>query len=129
MSNFASRIIRTKGNKLLVPRHKRSTNDSYHKAVTDASGIVFEEFLQHVKIQEATSKKKKLDIWIHILSFIDDKKDTILSFIDDKKNIILSFMDDKGTDKSIVITIHSARFDVNTNIYLYPKGCALKLQR
>ena len=81
MSNFASRIIRTKGNKLLVPRHKRSTNDSYHKAVTDASGIVFEEFLQHVKIQEVTSKKKKLDIWIHILSFIDDK----------------------GTDKSIVV--------------------------
>ena len=103
MSNFASRIIRTKGNKLLVPRHKRSTNDSYHKAVTDASGIVFEEFLQHVKIQEVTSKKKKLDIWIHILSFIDDKKDIILSFIDDKKNIILSFIDDKGTDKSIVV--------------------------
>lgn len=125
MSNFASRIIRTKGNKLLVPRHNRGTNDSYHKAVNDASGIVFEEFLQHVKIQEATSKKKKLDIWIHILSFIDekmdtilsfiddkmdtilsfidDKKDTILSFMDDKKNIILSFIDDKGTDKSIVV--------------------------
>gem|GEM_PF-5097458 len=27
----------------------------------------------------------------------------ILSFIDDKKNIILSFIDDKGTDKSIVV--------------------------
>lgn len=60
MSNFASRIIRTKGNKLLVPRHKRSTNDSYHKAVNDASGIIIEEFLQHVKIQEATSKKEEI---------------------------------------------------------------------
>ena len=64
-----------------------------------------------------------------ILSFIDDKKNIILSFIDDKKNIILSFMDDKGTDKSIVITIHSARFDVNTNIYLYLNGYALKVGR
>ena len=56
-----------------------------------------------LKFKKSLQKKKKLDIWIHILSFIDDKKDTILSFIDDKKNIILSFMDDKGTDKSIVV--------------------------
>lgn len=59
------------------------------------------------------------------IGILNYKKDTILSFIDDKKDIILSFIDDKGTDKSIVITIHFARFDVNTNIYLYPKGCAL----
>ena len=38
-------------------------------------------------------------------------------------------MDDKGTDKSIVITIHSARSDVNTNIYLYLNGYALKVGR
>ena len=67
-----------------------------------------------LKFKKPLQKKKKLDIWIHILSFIDDKKDTILSFIDDKKNIILSFMDDKkiiilslmddkGADKSIVV--------------------------
>ena len=45
-----------------------------------------------LKFKKSLQKKKKLDIWIHILSFIDDKK-----------NIILSFIDDKGTDKSIVV--------------------------
>ena len=48
-----------------------------------------------LKFEKPLQKKKKLDMLIHILSFIDDRKDTILSFIDDKKDIILSFIDDK----------------------------------
>lgn len=46
--------------KSLVPCHNRGTNDFYHKAVNDANGFVFEEFLLHVKIQEATSKKEEI---------------------------------------------------------------------
>ena len=82
-----------------------------------------------LKFKKPLQKKKKLDIWIHILSFIDDKKDTILSFTDDKKNTILSFMDDKKNiilsfmddKKNIILSFIDDKKEYNIIVYLYLK--------
>lgn len=65
------------------------------KRLTMQAVLSSKNFYSMLKFKKLLQKKKKLDIWIHILSFIDDKKDIILSFIDDKKDTILSFIDDK----------------------------------